>query len=138
MMQAANLRNRHDLAMRRRLHLTWCRRVAIQRQMWPGIVIVVKVVRNDAVKMPFVQHDHVVQTLSADAADDPFAIGILPGRPWCNWDFLKTHALDTLGEIITVDVVAIANEQTVGRTLSSRPPQNPQLRIFPRLKNPLS
>ena len=40
MMQAANLRNRDDLALRRRFHLTWCRRVAIQRQMWPGIVIV--------------------------------------------------------------------------------------------------
>ncbi len=32
MMQAANLRNRDDLALRRRLHFTWCRRVAIQRQ----------------------------------------------------------------------------------------------------------
>ena len=31
MMQAANLRNRDDLALRRWFHLTWCRRVAIQR-----------------------------------------------------------------------------------------------------------
>ena len=80
--------------------------------MWPGIVIVGEVVRKDAVKMPFVQHDHVVQTLPANAADDPFAIGILPGRPWCNRDFFNTHALDTLGEVITVDVIAIANEKT--------------------------
>ena len=44
--------------------------------MWPGIVIVVEVVRKDAVQMPFVQHDHVVEALPTYRTDDAFAIGI--------------------------------------------------------------
>ena len=43
------------------------------------MVIVLKVIGEDAFQMGFVQYDHVVQTLSADGADDAFAIGILPG-----------------------------------------------------------
>ena len=80
--------------------------------MRPGIVIVVEVVRKDAVKMPFVQHDHVVEALPANAADDPFAIGILPGRPWCNRDFFDSHALDTLGEVVAVDSIAVADKKS--------------------------
>ena len=80
--------------------------------MWPGIVIVVDVVRKDVVQVPFVQHDHVVQALAAYAADDAFAIGILPGRVWGDWNFFDAHTFDTLGEIIAVDAVTIANEKT--------------------------
>ena len=43
LMQAANLRNRDGLAQRRCLHVTRRRRVAIQRQMWAGAVIVPQV-----------------------------------------------------------------------------------------------
>ena len=42
-MQSADLPNGDDLALRRRLHLTWRWRVAIQRKMAPGIVVVVEV-----------------------------------------------------------------------------------------------
>ena len=63
-------------------------------------------------KMPFVQHDHVVEALSANAADNAFTIRILPGRAWGSRDFFYSHALDTLGEVVVVDLIAIANEKT--------------------------
>ena len=47
--------------------------------MWSGIVIVVEVVRKDAVQMSFVEHDQVIQAVSAYAADDAFAIRVCQG-----------------------------------------------------------
>ena len=29
--------------------------------------------------MPFTEHDHLVESLPADGADEPFHVGILPG-----------------------------------------------------------
>jgi hypothetical protein len=41
------------------------------------MVIVLKVIGEDAFEMGFAQHNQVIQALSADGADDAFAIGIL-------------------------------------------------------------
>jgi len=54
MMQSADLLSGDDFALRRQFHLAWRGRVAIQRQMRPAIVIVVKVLAQDAAQMPFV------------------------------------------------------------------------------------
>lgn len=62
--------------------------------------------------MRFVEHDDMIQTTAAYAADNSFTIRILPGRAWRDWDFFNTHAFDTLGEVVPVDAVAIANEKT--------------------------
>ncbi len=115
MMQAAGLRNRDDLAQRRRLHFTWFRRVAIQGQVAAGVVIVVEVIREDAVQVFFIQHDEMVETLAAYGADNPFAVRILPGRAWCDQDFFDAHALDTLREVVAVDAVAITDEKARSR-----------------------
>ena len=80
--------------------------------MWPGIVVVVEVILENAVQMPFVEHDHVVEALPAYRTDDSFTIWILPGCMWCDRHFFDTHAFDALGEIVTLDAVAIANEKT--------------------------
>ena len=61
-----------------------------------AVVIILEVIGEDALQMGFVQYDHVVQTLSAYGADDAFAIGILPGRAWCDRDFFDPHAFDAL------------------------------------------
>ena len=63
MMQAGNLRNRDDLAQRRCLHVTRRRRVAIQGQMRPGIVIILKIPGQDSVQMSFVEHNDVIEAL---------------------------------------------------------------------------
>jgi hypothetical protein len=62
--------------------------------------------------MPFAEHYHMIQTIAAYAADDPFAIRVLPGRLWCDHDFFNAHVLDSLLEVVTVDTIAIADEKT--------------------------
>jgi len=64
--------------------------------------------------MFFVEHDHVVETLSPYGADDAFAVGILPWRAGCDQDFFDPHAVDPFREVIAVDAVAIADEKTRG------------------------
>ena len=64
-MQSADLPNGDDLALRRRFHLTWGRRVAIQRKVRSRIVVVVEILGQDSMQMSLVQHDHVVQAFAA-------------------------------------------------------------------------
>ena len=79
-MQAADLPNGDYLVLQRQFHLAWRWRVAVQRKMTSGIVIVVEVRGQDVVQMPFVEHDDMIQTIAAYAADNSFAIRILPGH----------------------------------------------------------
>ena len=57
------------------------------------------------------QHDDMIQTVTADAADGAFAIWILPGRLRCDRDFFDSHVLDPFLKVVAVDAVAIANEE---------------------------
>jgi hypothetical protein len=65
--------------------------------------------------MPFVEHDQAIQTLPADGADHPFAVRILPGRGRRHEDFLDAHAFDSLFEVVTIDVITIADQKTWSR-----------------------
>jgi hypothetical protein len=52
--------------------------IHLQRQMCPPVVIVVHVGSQHTAQMPLVQYDHMIEGVSADAADDPLTRGILP------------------------------------------------------------
>ena len=80
--------------------------------MWPGIVIVCEVICENAVEMPFANHDHMVEALPTYRSDDSFTNRILPRRARCDRDFFNTHAFDTLGEVVAVDAVAVADAKT--------------------------
>ena len=80
--------------------------------MWTRIVIILEVIGEDSLQMDFVPYDHVVQAFSAYGTNDAFAIGILPGRAWCDGDFFDPHTFDALCEVVAVDVVAITKEKT--------------------------
>ena len=114
MVQPTDIREGNDITFGRRFNATWVRRVAVEGQVTPGIVIIVEVARKDVAQMPFIQHDDVVETLSPYGADDPFAVRILPGRAWCDRDFFDSHVLDAVLEIITVDAIAITDKKTRG------------------------
>jgi len=62
--------------------------------------------------MSFAQHDHMIQTLSAYRPDDPFTVRILPWRTRCDQRFFDSHAFDTLGEVVSVDAISIADQET--------------------------
>ena len=70
--------------------------------------------------MPFVDNDDVMETLSADRAYESLTIGILPGRLRRANDFLDTHVLDALAEELTVDAIAISDQQSGRRIVRER------------------
>ncbi len=59
--------------------------------------------------MSLVEHDDVIQTLSADRAYEPLTIRILPLRPRRTNDFLDSHGSDALLKHVAIDAVTIAN-----------------------------
>jgi hypothetical protein len=64
--------------------------------------------------MRLVENDHVIQTLSADRADQAFDVRILPGTRRGGDDFSDAHARESPPEDVAVDVVAISM-QPAGR-----------------------
>jgi hypothetical protein len=48
--------------------------------------------RKHSVKFRCLHHDHMVEALATDGADDAFHVGILPWRSWC-----RANALDVEG-----------------------------------------
>lgn len=112
MVQTTDLRDGNDFTLRWRLDAAWCRRVVIQREMKPGIVIVLKVFAQHAMQMGFVEYNHMIQTVSADRTDDTFAVRILPRRTGGDQDFVDSQAFYAIFEIVAVGAVAITNEKT--------------------------
>ncbi len=72
-------------------------------------MVVHEVRAKDTHQVSLVEHDDVIQTLSADRAYKPLTIRILPGRPRRANDFLNPHVSDALLKYVTIDAVAIAN-----------------------------
>jgi len=68
-----------------------------------GIVIVREVGSQNSLQVGFVQHDHMIEALSADAANYAFAERILPWRARGGGNFLDAHTFDTVFEIFAVD-----------------------------------
>jgi hypothetical protein len=54
------------------------RGVLVQRSMSPQLIIIGGICAKDSAQVCFTEHDHVVQALPADRADESFNIGILP------------------------------------------------------------
>src|SRR5262245_54920681 len=99
-MQAANLRNRSDLATVRRLDETRVGRSPIQRPMGSGIMVISHVAAQHPSQMGFAENDHVVQTLAANASDQAFSERILPGRLRGDEHFLYAHAGEATPEAL--------------------------------------
>ena len=64
MMQSANLGERHDLALLRRLHPPRLRGILVQTQMCSAGVVVREIIFKHAVQVSLVQHDEVIQTIA--------------------------------------------------------------------------
>ena len=65
MVETADLRNGHDLAPRARLGFPRIGRVAPQRQMRSGFMVVAQVGSQYPKQVRLVQHNHVIQTIAA-------------------------------------------------------------------------
>ena len=74
---ATDLRNRHDLSNRLDRPGIW--RILFQGQMTSRIEVVSDVSFQRPSQMPLSKNDHVIETLSANATDEPFRKWIFHG-----------------------------------------------------------
>jgi hypothetical protein len=57
--------------------------------------------------MALVEDNHVIQTLSADATNDAFDIGILPRAPRCAGTVFHSQTAHAFSKAISVNSIAI-------------------------------
>src|SRR5436309_3095951 len=113
MIRATDFGNRDDsgapaarLAVRR---MRPCR----ARDEWePGIVR--EVAGQDAAQVAFAEDENVIETLAPDRADEAFHERIRPGAVRRRKDFVDLHALHSVPERLTVDLVTIATVRVSG------------------------
>lgn len=57
--------------------------------------------------MAFVDNDHVIEKLSANAPNQPFDVRTLPRRRGCREESVNTEALYAPAESISIDTTAV-------------------------------
>ena len=79
MMQASDHGYLDDAALVGVLHRSGLRCVLVQGEVCSGTVVVEEIVAQQATQVGVVQHHDVVETLTAEGADETFRVRILPG-----------------------------------------------------------
>jgi hypothetical protein len=116
----ADFGSHHDAASR--LDGAFHRSILAEREVCPRPLVVRDVRPKDSTKMPLIEDEDVVQTLTADRADDAFDGGVLPGRGRCRTDGREAEALDRPTERRVEGRVAVVEEgprvRVVGKGLA--------------------
>src|SRR5438132_538224 len=60
--------------------------------------------------MPLSENDHVIETLSAYATNEPFRKWILPWTSCCGEHLVNAHSLNPVPEMATVNSVTVPNQ----------------------------
>ena len=109
MMQTADLGNREHATSLWPFNLTWRGRVPIERQVGPGVVVIVEIGMQNPFEEDVAQHDQVLETLTTDRADQSFAIRVPPGRSRRRDHFFNAHALDSRLKVVSINAVAVSD-----------------------------
>src|SRR4029079_7366191 len=78
--------------------------------MCPGAVVILLVRAQHMPQMPLARHDHMVEALASDGADQSFSIAVLPRRSRRCRSVANAHRANAPRKCLAVDAVAIANE----------------------------
>jgi hypothetical protein len=106
-MQTTNVGHSDYFAFAWRLDRPWHWRIAIQRQVGTNGVVILKVRGYEPSQMRLVEHDDVVEKLSAEGSNYSLCIWILPRTAGSNDHFFDAHVGDTLTEIVAKNTVPI-------------------------------
>ena len=106
-MQSADVRDGDHLAAFGRLDLARIWRVAVERLVRARLVVIAEVIGKGAREMTFVPHDHVIQALASNGADEPLDVRILPRGARGADDFFDSQTLDSPLKDFAVDTVAV-------------------------------
>src|SRR5437867_2282468 len=100
----------HHPALARRLHTPWLGCVLGQRQVGPGPVVVVDVLRQDPQQMPFAEHDDMVQAFPSNRSNHALGIGVLPGRARRNDHFPDVQGLGLTRKSFSIHLVSVTDQ----------------------------
>src|SRR5438445_6510781 len=110
MMQAADPGYSNDDPQRRRLHVPRDRRIPLQGEMRPGLVVVEDVLPENPPEMALVENDRVDEAFSADGPDHSCGVGVVPGRLRRGEDLPDTDSPDDPPELVTVGTISIPQQ----------------------------
>src|SRR6476660_9845398 len=78
--------------------------------MCPGAVVILLVRAQHMPQMPHAKHDHMIEAIASDRADQSFSIAVLPRRSRRCRSVANAHRAETTRKCLAVDTVAITNE----------------------------
>src|SRR5215475_7206722 len=119
MMEASHLRQGHHLAHFRGLDSAGLRAIHIECQMGTKAVVIGDIRRQYPLKMPFVEHDDMIEYVATETPDESLAVGILPGAARGNLHLFDTQMCDARLEGGTIDRVPVS-QQVTGRCLPGK------------------
>ena len=70
-------------------------------------MVISEITTENPFEMALVEDNHVIQTLSADATNDAFDIGILPRAPRCAGTVFHSQSVHAFSKAISVNRIAI-------------------------------
>src|SRR5689334_24078956 len=79
--------------------------------MCPGAVVILLVRAQHMPQMPLAKHDHMIEALASDRADESFSVAVLPGRSRRCRSVANAHRANAARKCPAVDTVAITNER---------------------------
>jgi hypothetical protein len=88
--------------------------------MRPAKVIIGEICHQDAHQVPLVQDNDVVQTLAADAADQPLHVWILPGRARRREDLFDAEVGGGAVQGFAVTAIAVVKQEARRRVERER------------------
>src|SRR5436309_2171088 len=78
--------------------------------MCPGAIVILVVRAKHVPEMPLTEHDHMIEALASDRADQSFSVTVLPRRSRRCRSVANAHRANAARKCLAVDTVAIANE----------------------------
>ena len=73
-------------------------------------MVIICIRRKVLVQRSFAEHDHLIQALAADRADQPFDVRPLPRRSWRRQHLLDPLRFHLVYELLAEDLVAVAEQ----------------------------
>src|SRR5712691_1521860 len=110
MVETAHLREGDDIACGRKLYATRPWAVLVEREMRSGVMMILKIARQDAAQVTLVEDDNVIQTFAADRTDETLDVRVLPGGPRSSDDLLDAHRPHTIAESGTIRFVPVSKQ----------------------------
>src|SRR5665213_3096461 len=108
MMEPAQERRAENLADRLNRARQW--RILAQGQVGARLVVVGLVRQQQMAKVPFAKHDDMVDAFPTDRADEPFDIGVLPGRARRGRSISDAERPKAPGDDLPISAISITNE----------------------------